>query len=103
MNKNEPAFPRLVKLTNIDQSTQISECIDGLTKREYFAAMVMQGYLSKFADVNGRPEHAQDCARAVVKLADALLAELEKINDWHGYTHFYPIPEPPKGTDNEQA
>ncbi len=43
----------------------------GLTKREYFAAMAMQG----LASVEGNIEHM---AHDAVKIADALLAELEK-------------------------
>jgi hypothetical protein len=43
----------------------------GLTKREYFAAMVMQGLVDIHASYEFVAEHA-------VKYTDALLAELEK-------------------------
>ncbi len=43
----------------------------GLTKREYFAAMAMQGTMTSGYSVNMIAEIA-------VKMADALLAELEK-------------------------
>lgn len=42
----------------------------GLTKREYFAAMVMQGFVANSS-------RALDTSR-VVRMADALLKELEK-------------------------
>ena len=47
----------------------------GLTKREYFAAMAMQGMLSH--GFNNVITEAGEIAKAV-RLADALLAELEK-------------------------
>ena len=47
----------------------------GLTKREYFAAMAMQGLMS--ADVEASL-HQNDCAKIAVAHADALLAELEE-------------------------
>ena len=48
----------------------------GLTKREYFAALALQGFASK-------RDHTIDddyirTARASIKLADALLAQLDK-------------------------
>ncbi len=49
---------------------------NGLTKREHFAAMAMQGNLKAFhdCDVTDFTEIAHDC----VMMADALLAELAK-------------------------
>jgi hypothetical protein len=44
----------------------------GLTKREYFAGLAMQGTMTSSYSVNMIAEIA-------VKMADALLAELEKI------------------------
>lgn len=51
----------------------------GLTKREHFAAMAMQGLLSSFGnhDVTDYSEIASDAAMA----ADALLAALETKGD----------------------
>jgi len=54
----------------------------GLTKREYFAAMAMQGMLAKsceyYADIDKQKKWAElECAYAV-RYADALLSELEK-------------------------
>lgn len=48
---------------------------EGLTKREYFAVMAMNGYTS--AGCNGLPG-AKELAYLSVSLADALLKELEK-------------------------
>ena len=50
--------------------------VDGLTKREYFAAMAMQGLIASWGqhDVTDFGEIASDAVLA----ADALLAELEK-------------------------
>jgi hypothetical protein len=44
----------------------------GLTKREYFAAMAMQGFITTDVCL------IDDCARYAVKAADALIAELNK-------------------------
>lgn len=46
----------------------------GLTKREHFAAMAMQGVLSSLEAV----EKAEKIALAAVLMADALIAELNK-------------------------
>lgn len=47
----------------------------GLTKRELFAAMAMQGFLANKAhSTHFLPEHD---ARYCIQIADALLAELE--------------------------
>lgn len=48
----------------------------GLTKRELFAAMAMQGLVTN-TEVAGMIGH-QEIIVGAVKLADALLAELEK-------------------------
>ncbi len=49
----------------------------GLTKREYFAGLAMQGLITlKGSDCMDKDITAKQC----VKMADALLAELEKGN-----------------------
>lgn len=45
---------------------------EGLTKREYFAGMAMQGLIS------GNGTHFSDIPEKSVEFSDALLAELEK-------------------------
>lgn len=47
----------------------------GLTKREHFAAMAMQGILASRVDVD--PMSTANVARVAVFAADALLAKLE--------------------------
>jgi hypothetical protein len=51
--------------------------IGGLTKREYFAAVAMQGICVAAHDKLGD----ESIAKLAVKLADALLLELEKENE----------------------
>ena len=46
----------------------------GLTKREYFAAMAMQGFLTSLSDHN--PKYT--CAKWAVEAADCLIEELNK-------------------------
>jgi len=74
--RDDPAYPAYIN----NDSTEY-EYVPGLTKREYLAAMAMQGLLSAdtsagFLDpVAGIKENA---ARWSVEFADALIAELEK-------------------------
>lgn len=70
MSANENAFP-LHKPRNTDIPAFTAY---GLTKRELFAAMAMQGLFSN-PDDRG---HVAEYARFAVKAADALLAELAK-------------------------
>lgn len=49
----------------------------GLTKREMFAMNAMQGLLSSESAESWYEQH-EDCAKAAVNYADALLKELEK-------------------------
>lgn len=67
-NENEPAFP-LVELVSPDRDVYY-----GLTKREYFAGLAMQGMLAKGVDTVLIKPVAIDA----VRYADALLAELER-------------------------
>lgn len=65
MNANEPAFPRYYG----DGTAK-----DGLTKREWFAGLALQGLFSGMNFSIATPE----IAKMSVEAADALLAELEK-------------------------
>ena len=47
----------------------------GLTKREYFAALAMQGICM---NIQNWSRNRDEAAEAAVKMADALLKELEK-------------------------
>lgn len=60
MNPNDQAYP--------------SWMISGLTKRELFAAMAMQGMIIGLPGPDGIPT----AVRAAVTIADALIAELSK-------------------------
>lgn len=57
---------------------------NGLTKREYFAAMAMQGYIAGYSDVSKAhstyiPSSDYECISAYsVELADALINALNK-------------------------
>jgi hypothetical protein len=66
-NPNHSAFPLACNYGAGDEVTY------GLNKREYFAAMAMQGLLA-----DGAVDMAPALASLSVKYADALLAELAK-------------------------
>lgn len=68
----EPAFPFVAgDQSNLDDRVNSG----GLTKREYFAGVAMQGLCASIAPA---AEDAQSCARAAVAYADALLTTLNK-------------------------
>lgn len=72
-NSDQPAYPATLGTGGL------SKHYDGLTKRECFAAMAMQGYLSILSDSNVKsPPSAAFVAKQSVEFADALLSELEK-------------------------
>ena len=75
MNANQPAFP----IKGYCCEVRISE---GLTKREYFAAMAMQGLLAADGQLSSHEDTelwtAAEIADYAVEQADALLAELER-------------------------
>lgn len=68
-NADQPAFPFVEPHPNGCQT------YGGLTKREQFAAMAMQGFLSRRPSELVTPENT---ARWSLAFADALLAELAK-------------------------
>ena len=70
---NEPAFAH--SATVISKAGARMRVIGGLTKREYFAAKAMQGAMVG-ADIDSLS--VEGAAFVAVKLADALIAELEK-------------------------
>ena len=71
-NANESAFP--ISMGPVSDG----DYIPGLTKRELFAAMAMQGYLASVGVVGGPVPRDEDIARYSVDTADALLAALEE-------------------------
>jgi len=66
-----------------DNESVHNVAFDGLTKRELFAAMAMLGNLSTLHHSWGcSPDSLiEACAMLAVKSADALLAELEKVQE----------------------
>lgn len=76
-NKNLPAFPDPLRGASQSFTNQSPEKEPiGLTKREYFAAMAMSGWLASFGP--DETAHEGNVAAFAVRCADALLAELEK-------------------------
>ena len=76
-NKNKSAYP-VVEHNRVGSDTLVLECTEaGLTKREYFAAKAMQGFISNSTFYQGYSSHA-DTALQAVSMADALLNELSK-------------------------
>ena len=77
-NGNEPAYPRKGELIELDGKQCLIRGYEGLTKREYFEGLAMQGQLAfsphDSFDKYKTPEEVADVA---VKYADALLAQLE--------------------------
>ena len=73
-NANESAMP----LNEFAYSMQFSS---GLTKREYFAAMAMQGLLASFTQksaIGAWNNETKETAEASVHLADALINALNE-------------------------
>jgi hypothetical protein len=81
MNGNEAAFPAHGWSSNPEVLERL-KTQGGLTKREYFAAMAMQGMAAgdawnqNFGVTN--PEWLKNVAEVAVAAADALIAELNR-------------------------
>lgn len=77
-NANEPAFP--AKLNRIDELGIAEAHMPGLTKREYFAAMIYQQFLAGAVLPPGfdAAEQLVFVAVRAIEAADALLAKLER-------------------------
>lgn len=69
---NEPISPTMRDIKNIEQYGVHSWQFNGLTKREYFAAMAMQGIM-----VFGGEDTRKD-ANLCVQMADALINALNQ-------------------------
>lgn len=68
-NADQPAYPKLTSSEN--SGGHIHRTVGGLTKREMFAAMAMQGMLAN--SFWGE----QDVAEQAIRYADKLLKQLE--------------------------
>ena len=76
--KDEPAFP-IEKLATQFRDPLKCKAYAGLTKREYFAAMAMQGIIISCLDIRTAFDlNEEAAAQQSIKLADALTKELEK-------------------------
>ena len=80
-NGDKPVTPLMDRFghpTMVNNVEYLDNKMTGLTKREYFAAMAMQG------GIMAAVKQGQDADKIVIyalKCADALLKELEKDND----------------------
>ena len=72
-NSDKPAYPLQLQEGESSELTGKLGNADGLTKREYFAAMAMQGLCN-----NLHPKNVADMPSLAVVIADALLKELDK-------------------------
>ena len=81
-NKYQPAFPDTMRASaHGTNSMDPIEFPTGLTKREYFAAMAMQGLMAvndKGKELRNWDMAVREAAKISVMMADALLTELEK-------------------------
>lgn len=81
-NPNSSAFPSMENFEKFNDDTGIYVDnylpVGGLTKREYFAGLAMQGYIS--AGSQGMPGPVQ-ISNLAVTTADFLMKELEKKNE----------------------
>lgn len=78
-NAEQSAYPHTRTVRDGGYMKTITE--PGLTKRELFAAMAMQGALAAHADMNGMRGYEgwrEEFSRESIRFADALLAELAK-------------------------
>ncbi len=80
-NSQQPAFPLSSEAIN-QQEEDYNPPGQGLTKREYFAAMAMQGLLTSYEEIKGKKQWS-DAAFAMrsIQIADELLKQLS-----HEYT-----------------
>jgi hypothetical protein len=68
-------------MTNAKESAFPSAFQNGLTKLEYFAVMAMQGNISTMSDNPFTDLGIETIAKESVKLAKALIAELNKTEE----------------------
>jgi hypothetical protein len=78
-NTNYSAFPQTAFDSNGNLKTQDKE-FEGLTKREYFAGLAMQGILSSRTGMNASAfkENKSYYSNLSIELADELLKQLEQ-------------------------
>lgn len=69
-NSNKVAFP-----VSVDVAMEEGDVARGLTKREYFAGLAMQGLVSAWSS------EKNECAKRAVEIADALLSALSNTKE----------------------
>lgn len=81
--KNEPAFPTVnYEGPGDGYGTCIMTVTGGLTKRQYFAGLAMQGIVMSGLNCEMETRFSEESvAQAAVEYADALIIELEKPNE----------------------
>ena len=84
---NSPAFPQLQ--TSLEKQTDAGKLTEhlvttGLTKRELFAAIMMQTSIIANALVNKEVGALNDHVQDAIDSADALIAELERTENQNG-------------------
>lgn len=81
-NSEQPAFPHIItELDEIDGTTVNNTEYSGLTKREYFAGLAMQGLLSNLRIVRPSDKDEKEnvaFAKGCVQYADELLKQLKE-------------------------
>lgn len=73
-NADKPAFP----LADTNDTLDVIGKYGGVTKREYFAGIALQGLLATESDTPIGEWNYEFIAATAVKSADALIKELEK-------------------------
>ena len=81
-NSDMPAMPLSLELSERYEQGFYDQAALGLTKREHFAGLAMQAYISGNAAWSGGDSYVSvshvEAATEAVHYADALLAELDK-------------------------
>jgi hypothetical protein len=72
---SDPAFGQVAIIRSHEGHVMGTSAAGGLNKREYFAAMAMQGIIVADGDIEYSPEQAAGCA---IDFADSLIRVLEK-------------------------
>jgi len=75
-NSEQSAFPAMDMNNNLGID-RLELRYEGLTKREYFAVMAMQGLLSADAKYGNRTDDRESLAKDAIAHADELLKQLE--------------------------
>ena len=81
---NDPAYPCVIKDRQFPNNSEL-ERFSGMTLRQYYAGLAMQGLLSGIMGDSylhaSSKEWFKDISEASVEFSDALIAELENSNE----------------------